>query len=63
MGWKFKRTDDVIGNIVDEEGIYRMEIFPKDANSEVRPQYNMRPYIDNEYHDYKEFISLEFREV
>ena len=56
MGWKFKRTDDVIGNIVDEEGIYRMEIFPKSTDIEIKPQYNMRPYIDNEYHDYKEFI-------
>lgn len=56
MGWKFKRTDDVIGNIVDGEGIYRMEIFPKSTDIEIKPQYNMRPYIDNEYHDYKEFI-------
>lgn len=56
MGWNFKRTDDVFGNIVDDEGIYRMEIFPKYIDTEIKPQYNMRPYIDNEYHDYKEFI-------
>ena len=56
MGWKFKRTTDVIGNIVDDEGIYRMEIFPKSTDNVIKAQYNMRPYIDNEYHDYKEFI-------
>ena len=56
MGWKFKRTDEVLGNIVDDEGIYRMERFPKSNTNEKTSQYNMRPYIDNEYHDYKEFI-------
>lgn len=56
MGWKFKRTEDVLGNIVDKEGIYRMERFPKEADDKECIQYNMRPYIDNEYHDYKEFI-------
>lgn len=56
MGWKFKRTAEVLGNIVDDEGIYRMERFPKEKNTEKPVQYNMRPYIDNEYHDYKEFI-------
>ena len=56
MGWKFKRTNDVFGNIVDDEGIYRMEKYPKIDDNEDYTQYNMRPYIDNEYHDYKEFI-------
>lgn len=56
MGWKFKRTDDVLGNIVDNEGIYRMEKFPKSQEKEADNQYNMRPYIDNKYHNYKEFI-------
>ena len=56
MGWNFKRTDEVFGNIVDKEGIYRMERFPKLPNIKVENQYNMRPYIDNEYRDYKEFI-------
>lgn len=56
MGWNFKRTDDVLGNIVDEEGIYRMERYPKEKDRTKDDQYNMRPYIDNEYHDYKEFI-------
>ena len=55
MGWDFKRTEDVLGNIVDEEGIYRMERYPK-MDRIKKEQYNMRPYIDNEYHDYKEFI-------
>lgn len=56
MGWKFKRTETVIGNIVDEEGIYRMEKYPKINEDKPIVQYNMRPFIDNEYHDYKEFI-------
>lgn len=56
MGWKFKRTQDVLGNIVDKEGIYRMEKYPKINDHQNNNQYNMRPYIDNEYHDYKEFI-------
>lgn len=53
FGWGFKH----LGNIVDEEGIYRMEKFPKVGNNNANiHQYNMRPYIDNEYHNYKEFI-------
>ena len=56
MGWNFKRTETVFGNIVDNEGIYRMEKYPKIDNYKSNDQYNMRPYIDNEYHDYKEFI-------
>ena len=53
FGWGFKR----FGNIVDEEGIYRMEKYPKvSSDNSMRAQYNMRPYIDNEYHDYKEFV-------
>lgn len=56
MGWNFKRTENVLGNIVDKEGIYRMERFPKEKDKKNDIQYNMRPYIDNEYHDYKEFI-------
>ena len=56
MGWNFKRTDIVLGNIVDDEGIYRMERYPKEKDIKKYEQYNMRPYIDNEYHNYKEFI-------
>lgn len=56
MGWNFKRTDNVLGNIVDNEGIYRMERYPKINDIKSNNYYNMRPYIDNEYHNYKEFI-------
>lgn len=53
FGWGFKH----LGNIVDKEGIYRMEKYPKISDNNVNlNQYNMRPYIDNEYHNYKEFI-------
>lgn len=53
FGYGFKK----LGNIVDEEGIYRMEKFPKTKPNNADPnQYNMRPYTNNEYHDYKEFI-------
>ena len=53
FGYGFKP----LGHIVDNEGIYRMEKFPKLSNDNSnRTQYNMRPYIDNEYHDFKEFI-------
>ena len=53
FGYGFKKH----GNIVDDEGIYRMEKYPKISNDNSnRNQYNMRPYIDNAYHDYKEFI-------
>lgn len=53
FGYGFKK----LGNITDDEGIYRMEKYPKQSNNNSDPtQYNMRPYIDNEYHDYKEFI-------
>lgn len=55
FGYGFKK--EKFGHIVDEEGIYRMEKFPKLSNDNSnRSQYNMRPYIDNEYHDYKEFV-------
>lgn len=50
FGYGFKK----LGNIVDNEGIYRMEKYPKKSKNNSNPnQYNMRPYIDNEY---KEFI-------
>lgn len=57
MGFGFKETEEVIGHIVNDEGQYKMEKFPKISNNNVDlKQYNMRPYIDNEYHSYKEFI-------
>ena len=52
FGWNFKK----LGNIVDEEGIYRMEKFPKEKKNIKKDQYNMRPYINNKYHQDKEFI-------
>jgi predicted GNAT family N-acyltransferase len=53
FGWGFKK----LGNIVDNEGIYRMEKYPKISRDNSNPnQYNMRPYIDNEYYNYREFI-------
>lgn len=53
FGYGFKK----LGNIVDDEGIYRMEKYPKiNKNNSDYSQYNMRPYIDNKYHDFKEFV-------
>lgn len=52
FGWSFKE----LGNIVDDEGIYRMEKFPKLNKKVNNMKYNMRPYIDNEYHNFKEFV-------
>lgn len=52
FGWDFKK----LGNIVDNEGIYRMEKFPKLNKKVDSMKYNMRPYIDNEYHNFKEFV-------
>lgn len=52
FGWKFKK----LGNIVDKEGIYRMEKFPRVNTIDNNLQYNMRPYIDNEHYNYKEFV-------
>ena len=57
FGYGFKRTDTVYGNIANGAGEYKMEKFPKISSNNVNAkQYNMRPYIDNEYHNYKEFI-------
>ena len=57
MGYGFKRTNDIIGYIANHSGEYKMEKYPKISNNNVDlKQYNMRPYIDNEYHNYKEFI-------
>ena len=52
FGWDFKE----LGNIVDDEGIYRMEKFPKSNKKVNNMKYNMRPCIDNEYHNFKEFV-------
>ncbi len=46
-----------MGHIVDEKGIYRMEKISKISNDKSNhSQYNMKPYIDNEHHNFKEFI-------
>jgi|GEM_PF-218886 len=62
MGFGFKKGkdingNDVFGNITDSEGEYRMEKYPKkEYDNSSKIQYNMRPYINNEYHDYYNFI-------
>lgn len=57
FGYGFKRTEKIIGYIANESGEYKMEKYPKININNVNPnQYNMRPYIDNKYHNYKEFI-------
>ena len=53
MGYGFKN----LGYIVDDEGEYKMEKYPKICyDNSDKKQYNMRPYIDNSYYKYKEFI-------
>lgn len=60
FGYGFKK----FGNIVDNEGIYRMEKYPKLSNDNTdSSQYNMRSYIDNEYHNYKEFVYQTWKEA
>jgi len=55
MGYVFKKG----GNIVDDEFCYRLEKFPKISNdNNDKFQYNMRPFIDNKYHNYYEFVYL-----
>jgi GNAT superfamily N-acetyltransferase len=62
FGYNFKRSDGVFGNIVDKEGLYRLEKFTNEIPFKDN-LYNMRPYIDNEYHNYKEFIYEVKREL
>lgn len=56
FGYGFKRTDKVLGNIVDDEQEYRLEKFPKKSYYNNTDIYNIRPYINNEYHDFNEVI-------
>ena len=56
FGYGFKITDKVNGNIVDEEGEYRLEKYPKKSYYNNVDIYNIRPYINNEYHDFNELI-------
>ena len=56
FGFGFKNLGHIV-KLQDGEGIYQMEKYPKINNNNVNlKQYNMRPYIDNEYHNYKEFV-------
>lgn len=60
FGYKFKK----LGNITDSIGNYKMEKYPKIKNYNADyDQYNMRSYIDNEFHNYKEFIYQVKKEV
>ena len=53
FGFGFKK----FGHIVDKEGILRMEKYPKisEDNADYN-QYIVRPYLDNKYHNYKDYI-------
>lgn len=53
LGYGFKKY----GNIVDNKGHYILEKFPKinNDNNDIT-QYNLRPYINNEYHNYYDFV-------
>lgn len=56
FGFGFKINDKVKGNIVDDEGEYRLEKYPKISYINTTDTYNIRPYINNEYHNFNEFI-------
>lgn len=66
FGYGFKITDYVNGNIVDDEGEYRLEKYPKKSYYNTQNIYNVRPYIDNKYHKFDDliysFIKEEFRD-
>ena len=56
FGYGFKKGGHIV-KLVEGEGMYRLEKYPKISNNNVDlNQYNMRPYIDNEYHNFREFI-------
>ena len=53
LGYGFKKY----GNITNENGDYILEKFPKISNNNNNEkQYNMRPYIDNEFHNDYDFV-------
>ena len=53
LGYGFKKY----GNIANENGDYILEKFPKISNNNNNEkQYNMRPYMDNQYHNDYEFV-------
>ena len=51
FGYGFKK----FGNIVDKEGHYKLEKYT-DKSIIKSDIFNIRPYIENEYHNFKEFI-------
>ncbi len=51
FGYDFK----YMGHIVEDD-CYRLEKYPNKNKVLNRNQYNLRPYIDNDYHKYKEFV-------
>ena len=56
FGYDFKRHDGVIGNITNEKGEYKLEKYPKESRQINRSIYNMKPYINNDWHNYYNFI-------
>ena len=52
MGYSFTKN----GYIVDSDGEYKLEKNFDGDNNHNAIQYDMRPYIDNGYHRYKDFI-------
>ena len=52
MGYSFTKN----GYIVDSDGEYKLEKNFDGDNNHNAIQYDMRPYIDSEYHRYKDFI-------
>ena len=53
LGYGFKKY----GNIANENGDYILEKFPKISNNNNNEkQYNMRPYINNEFHNDYDFV-------
>lgn len=56
FGFGFKINDKVKGNIVDDEGEYRLEKYPKISYYNNTDTYNIRPYINNKYHNFNQFI-------
>ncbi len=56
FGYGFKINDKVKGNIVDDEGEYRLEKYPKISYYNNTDIYNVRLYINNSYHQFNGFI-------
>lgn len=55
MGYGFKEKGN--GLEEKEKGLYRLEKYPKvSSNNNDVSKYNLRSFIDNEYHNYYEFV-------